>query len=122
MRVIVAGSRCINATLVVETLVVDAAIASSGLSMDTLICGCALGVDICGWVCARVNEVRLGADRRSPRRNNPRLPASRSGWACLQCDYTQDWAHAFMKDWAWKKQKDAMDDLRASIQVLKGKT
>jgi hypothetical protein len=26
------------------------------------------------------------------------LVATRRGWICCHCDYTQDWAHAFMCD------------------------
>ncbi len=31
------------------------------------------------------------------------LVATRDGWKCLlqDCDYTQDWAHAFMADEEW---------------------
>jgi len=31
------------------------------------------------------------------------LVATERGWICLYCDYTQDWAHGFMKDWSWKE-------------------
>ena len=27
-----------------------------------------------------------------------------SGWICSDCDYTQDWAHAFTTSWAWRAQ------------------
>lgn len=25
------------------------------------------------------------------------------GWRCLDCDYTQNWAHAWMADWSWPR-------------------
>jgi hypothetical protein len=31
------------------------------------------------------------------------LLATERGWVCLYCDYTQDWAHAWMKNWRWKE-------------------
>lgn len=30
------------------------------------------------------------------------LLATPSGWVCPDCDYRQDWAHAFMADWSWR--------------------
>jgi len=34
-----------------------------------------------------------------------RLIAARDGWHCASdtCDYRQDWAHAFMADWSWRR-------------------
>lgn len=29
------------------------------------------------------------------------LVATNDGWTCPSCDYTQDWAHEFMGNWAW---------------------
>jgi hypothetical protein len=29
------------------------------------------------------------------------LVATKDGWICPYCDYTQDWAHDFMADWSW---------------------
>jgi hypothetical protein len=31
------------------------------------------------------------------------LLATADGWVCLFCDYTQDWAHAWMADWRWRQ-------------------
>lgn len=33
------------------------------------------------------------------------LVATKEGWMCPteKCDYIQNWAHNFMKDWSWKK-------------------
>jgi hypothetical protein len=31
------------------------------------------------------------------------LVATERGWICLYCDYTQDWASGFMKNWRWKE-------------------
>ncbi len=31
------------------------------------------------------------------------LLATERGWVCLYCDYTQDWAYGFMKNWRWKE-------------------
>ena len=30
------------------------------------------------------------------------LVATEDGWNCPYCDYKQDWAHEFIKNWAWK--------------------
>jgi ribosomal protein S27AE len=30
------------------------------------------------------------------------LVATKDGWICNKCAYTQKWAHDFMADWAWK--------------------
>ena len=30
--------------------------------------------------------------------DNAVLVATAAGWTCLSCDFTQDWAHAFMAD------------------------
>lgn len=30
------------------------------------------------------------------------LVATREGWVCPECDYTQRWAHKFMTDNSWK--------------------
>jgi hypothetical protein len=30
------------------------------------------------------------------------LIATHKGWICCYCDYTQNWAHDFMKNWSWK--------------------
>lgn len=30
------------------------------------------------------------------------LVATNNGWVCLDCDYTQDWAHRMTLDWNWK--------------------
>lgn len=37
--------------------------------------------------------------------NGIRLIAAEDGWHCASdtCDYRQDWAHAFMADWSWKR-------------------
>ena len=34
------------------------------------------------------------------------LVAAEDGWHCPECDYRQDWAHDFMKNWNWKKAVD----------------
>jgi len=31
------------------------------------------------------------------------LVATRDGWVCPCCDYTQKWAHDFMMDGSWRK-------------------
>lgn len=31
------------------------------------------------------------------------LVASEDGWHCSFCEYTQLWAHEWMKNWEWKK-------------------
>ncbi len=31
------------------------------------------------------------------------LVALKEGWVCLDCDYAQDWAHAWMADWSWSR-------------------
>ncbi len=31
------------------------------------------------------------------------LVATERGWICLYCDYTQDWAFDWMKNWRWKE-------------------
>lgn len=33
--------------------------------------------------------------------NHGVLVATRIGWYCTDCDYTQNWAHGFMADWSW---------------------
>jgi len=30
------------------------------------------------------------------------LIAEPAGWVCLDCDYTQNWAHEWMADWSWR--------------------
>ncbi len=30
------------------------------------------------------------------------LVATEAGWTCLDCDYTQDWAHTFMVNDMWR--------------------
>lgn len=30
------------------------------------------------------------------------LVAERDGMFCIDCDYTQDWVHAWMGDWSWR--------------------
>lgn len=39
-----------------------------------------------------------------------RLRATSDGWVCdfEGCDYTQDWAHAFMADGGWREMQDAL--------------
>lgn len=32
-----------------------------------------------------------------------RLVATEYGWTCPYCEYKQNWAHDFMKNWEWKK-------------------
>jgi len=34
-----------------------------------------------------------------------RLIAAEDGWHCASdtCDYRQDWAHAFMANWSWRR-------------------
>ena len=39
------------------------------------------------------------------------LIATIDAWRCPTCDYTQDWAHSFMADWAWRDVICAMQDL-----------
>lgn len=37
------------------------------------------------------------------------LVATNEGWVCPNgCGYTQNWAHDFMLNWAWKRTWDAM--------------
>lgn len=36
------------------------------------------------------------------------LIADSDGWLCLDCDYIQDWAHAFMADWSWNRPDGSM--------------
>lgn len=36
------------------------------------------------------------------------LVATVRGWICPFCDYTQDWAHAFMADNSWEKSAEVM--------------
>lgn len=43
------------------------------------------------------------------------LIATAAGWRCPACDYTQDWAHNWMKDWGWKK-LDIAEPLAPSIE------
>jgi hypothetical protein len=31
------------------------------------------------------------------------LRATTDGWVCDECDYKQNWCHAFMADWSWQK-------------------
>lgn len=33
------------------------------------------------------------------------LVATEEGWKCPYCDYTQGWAHDWMKNWEWKRGK-----------------
>jgi hypothetical protein len=37
------------------------------------------------------------------------LQATPEGWICWwpRCDYKQDWAHAFMKDWSWLEARNS---------------
>jgi hypothetical protein len=37
---------------------------------------------------------------------------TKEGWVCGSCAYTQDWCHAFMADWRWKKLGDAIAQMR----------
>lgn len=39
------------------------------------------------------------------------LAAREYGWACLGCDYTQYWAHAWMTDWSWQVPAAFMADI-----------
>jgi hypothetical protein len=39
------------------------------------------------------------------------LVAKPDGWHCEHCDYTQNWAHEFMANWAWSKGYDAQKQL-----------
>ena len=36
------------------------------------------------------------------------LVATEDGWICPFCDYKQDWAHEYMKNWDWKRTSMAM--------------
>lgn len=38
------------------------------------------------------------------------LHAEADGWVCLDCDYTQTWAHAHMADWSWREATQAIND------------
>jgi len=33
------------------------------------------------------------------------LIATKGGWVCSKCDYTQDWAHKFMLNGKWKNDR-----------------
>lgn len=45
------------------------------------------------------------------------LVATKEGWVCPQnCGYTQQWAHAWMMDWSWKKALDALSHLGAGYE------
>jgi hypothetical protein len=33
------------------------------------------------------------------------LVATRNGWVCPKCDYSQKWAHKFMADGSWEQMK-----------------
>ena len=35
--------------------------------------------------------------------NHANLVATKDGWICIDCDYTQDWAHDWMTDESWKR-------------------
>lgn len=39
------------------------------------------------------------------------LIASVEGWSCPGCEYTQDWAHDFMKDGSWRHADEKMEEL-----------
>lgn len=32
------------------------------------------------------------------------LVATANGWICPSCDYTQNWAHLYMANWAWEEE------------------
>lgn len=36
------------------------------------------------------------------------LVAAEDGWHCNFCNYTQSWAHPWMKDWSWKRHHDIL--------------
>jgi hypothetical protein len=40
--------------------------------------------------------------------SGPVLVATKAGFRCPQarCSYKQDWAHAWMADWSWKKERE----------------
>jgi hypothetical protein len=43
------------------------------------------------------------------------LTATAAGWRCSSCDYTQDWAHAFMADPRWISELFESDALREAL-------
>lgn len=44
-----------------------------------------------------------GTKEKHGRGDAEELVATLDGWVCPSCDYTQNWAHEFMKDGSWKK-------------------
>ncbi len=41
------------------------------------------------------------------------LIATKAGWVCPSCGYTQDWCHSFMCDWNWDSVRRTLLDERA---------
>lgn len=44
----------------------------------------------------RSDDAHVDARKRLNLTDNGALIATRNGWVCAACDYTQDWAHEFM--------------------------
>lgn len=40
------------------------------------------------------------------------LYAKTDGWHCPNCNYTQNWAHVWMANWEWKKNFDAIENMK----------
>lgn len=50
------------------------------------------------------------------------LVATEDGWRCPYCDYTQNWAHDWMKDGSWRKLDHAISGvLNAILDIVKEK-
>lgn len=45
-----------------------------------------------------MHEFTCGNDSR----HFPLVALIGDGWTCLDCDYTQNWAHDWMADWTWQ--------------------
>jgi hypothetical protein len=56
-----------------------------------------------GYQLARVMHPFTCGNEHNPHR--PDLVAHEDGWHCpvKGCGYRQDWAHAFMADWTWRR-------------------
>lgn len=45
------------------------------------------------------------------------LVATVRGWICPWCDYKQDWAHEFMKDWGTGPEKAEIERLHQRLEA-----
>lgn len=66
-----------------------------------------------------VHPFTCGSGDRCDGDGEGRLVATVRGWICPYCDYTQDWAHAGMKDGSWvAEQRELIGRLQAAVRSI----